>query len=98
MVCLGDFNLGGRWVPRGGASEELWCVDSNDLHDSDGIVVKDGGDVFGGELVGRVADQETRLPDSTVANDDASDSWSAMSALMASEMWLCHEASEAGTR
>ena len=66
------------------------CVGGDDLHDSDGIVVKDGGDVFGGELVGRVADQETCLPDSTVANDDASDSWSTTSALMASEMWLCH--------
>ena len=25
-----------------------------DLHDSDSIVVKDGGDILGGELVGRV--------------------------------------------
>lgn len=41
-----------------------------DLHDSDGIVVKDCGDVFRREFVGRVADQETGLSYSTVAHYD----------------------------
>lgn len=62
------------------------------LHHSDRIVVKNGRYVFGRELVGRVADQETSLPNSTVANDDASDEWSATSVLMTSERWLCREA------
>ena len=65
----------------------------DDLHDSDRIVVEDGRDVFGGKLIGRVADEETCLPDSTVANDDASDGWTATSVLMASERWLCCGAS-----
>lgn len=40
------------------------------LHDSDGIVVKDCRDVFGWELVRSVADQETGLANSTIADDD----------------------------
>lgn len=42
------------------------------LHDSDGIVVKDGWDVFRGKLVGGVTDKETRLSDSTVTDNDTS--------------------------
>ena len=41
-----------------------------DLHDSDSIVVKDGGDILGGELVGGVRDQQARLADGTVTNDN----------------------------
>lgn len=40
------------------------------LHDSDSIVVKDGGDILGGELVCGVRDQQAGLADSTVTNDD----------------------------
>lgn len=40
-------------------------------HDSHGIVVKDCGHVFGGELVCGVADEQTSLADGTVADDDA---------------------------
>lgn len=40
------------------------------LHDSDGIVVKDGWDVFRGKLVGGVADKKTSLSDSTVTDND----------------------------
>jgi hypothetical protein len=39
-------------------------------HYSDGVVVEDRGDIFGGELVGGVADEKTCLADSTVADDD----------------------------
>jgi hypothetical protein len=42
------------------------------LHDGDGIVVEDGGHVFGWELVRGVADQQARLPHGTVPNDNAS--------------------------
>ena len=41
-----------------------------DVHDSNGIVIEDGRDVFRGEFVGRVADEETCLADSTVTDDD----------------------------
>ena len=41
------------------------------LHDGHGIVVEYGGDVFRGELVGGVADEQTCLSDCTVADDDA---------------------------
>jgi hypothetical protein len=40
------------------------------LHDSDSIVVKDSGDILGGELVCGVRDQQAGLADSTVTNDD----------------------------
>lgn len=60
-------------------------TDGDDLHDSDRIVVKNGRDVFGGELVGCVADEEACLPDSSVANDDAPDIRPGTSALMTSE-------------
>jgi hypothetical protein len=39
-------------------------------HYGDGIVVKDGGNVFRREFVRCVADQEARLAYSTVADDD----------------------------
>lgn len=42
------------------------------VHYRDGIVIEYGRDVFGGELVGRIADQQTSLADSTVTDDDAS--------------------------
>jgi hypothetical protein len=38
-------------------------------HDGNGIVVEDGRDVFGGELVCRVTDQKTCLTDSTITDD-----------------------------
>ncbi len=47
---------------------EVW-----DLHDSDGIVVEDSGDIFGRELVRGVADQETSLSNGTVAYHDTPD-------------------------
>jgi hypothetical protein len=40
-------------------------------HDGDGIVVEDSGDIFRGELVGGIADEETSLADCTIADDDA---------------------------
>lgn len=48
-----------------------WLVRSN-LHDSHGVVVKDGGDIFRGELVGCVGDEQTGLSDSTVPHHDTS--------------------------
>ncbi len=47
---------------------EFW-----DLHYSDSIIVKDGGDIFRRKLVRGVADQQTGLSNSTVAYHDASD-------------------------
>jgi hypothetical protein len=40
-------------------------------HYSDGVVVEDRGNIFGGKFVRGVADEKTCLADSTVANDDA---------------------------
>jgi len=42
------------------------------LHYRDGIVIEDGRDVFGREFVGRVADEQAGLADSTVTDNDAS--------------------------
>ncbi len=42
------------------------------LHDSDSIVVENSRDVFGGKLVGGVADQEACFSDRTIANHHAS--------------------------
>lgn len=39
-------------------------------HNSDSIVIEDSRDVFGGELVCRVADEQACLSDSTVADDN----------------------------
>lgn len=38
-------------------------------HNSNGIVVKDGGHIFRGEFVGRVADQKTGLANSTITDN-----------------------------
>lgn len=45
---------------------------SRSLHDCDSVIVEDCGDIFGGELVGGIADEETCLSDRTVTNDNAS--------------------------
>ena len=42
------------------------------LHDSDSIVVKDCGHVFGRKLIRGVADQEAGLANSTVSDHDTS--------------------------
>lgn len=42
------------------------------LHDSDRIVVEDRRDIFGGELVCRIRNQQTRFPDCTVPNNNTS--------------------------
>ena len=41
------------------------------VHYSDGIVVEDGRDVFGGKLIRCVADEKTCLAYGTVTDDDA---------------------------
>jgi hypothetical protein len=43
------------------------------LHDSDSIIVKDGGHVFRWEFVGCVADQKTCFAHGTVTDDYASE-------------------------
>ncbi len=40
-----------------------------DSHNSDGIVIKDGRDIFGGEFVCRVADEKTSLAHGTITNN-----------------------------
>jgi hypothetical protein len=39
-------------------------------HYSDGIVIEDRRNIFGGEFVRGVADKKTCLADSTITNDD----------------------------
>jgi hypothetical protein len=41
-------------------------------HDSNGIVIEDGWDIFGGEFVGRVTDEETSLSHSTITDNHTS--------------------------
>jgi hypothetical protein len=40
-------------------------------HNGDGVVVEDGGDIFRGELVRGVTNEQTCLADGTVTDDDA---------------------------
>lgn len=57
------------------ANATIWpCREKKELclHDSDGVVVKYCGNVFGGELVGSVTDEQTCLAHSTVTDDNAS--------------------------
>jgi hypothetical protein len=42
-------------------------------HDGDGVIVKDGRDVFRGEFVRSVAYKETCFADRTVTDDDTPD-------------------------
>lgn len=46
--------------------------DELDLHDRYGIVVEDGGHVFGRKLIGGVADEKTGLANSTVSDHNTS--------------------------
>jgi hypothetical protein len=47
-------------------------------HYRDGVVVEYCRDIFGGELVGRIADEKAGLSDGTVTDDNASSrTWSA---------------------
>ena len=41
-------------------------------HDGNGIVIEDGRDIFGGEFVGRVTDEETSLSHSTITDNHTS--------------------------
>ena len=41
-------------------------------HDCDRIVIEDGWDVFGGKLVGSIADEQTGFADSTITDDNTS--------------------------
>lgn len=43
-----------------------------DLHDSNGIIVEYSGNVFRGEFVGGVADQQACFPNRTVADHHTS--------------------------
>lgn len=40
-------------------------------HNGDGVVVENSRNIFGGELVGRVANEQAGLADGTIADDDA---------------------------
>jgi hypothetical protein len=40
-------------------------------HNGDGVIVEDCWDIFGGEFIGRVADEETGLAHGTVTNNHA---------------------------
>jgi hypothetical protein len=46
--------------------------ESYNSHDSNGIVIEDGWDIFGGEFVGRVTDEETSLSHSTITDNHTS--------------------------
>jgi hypothetical protein len=41
-------------------------------HNGNGIVIEDGWDIFGGEFVGRVTDEETCLAHSTITDNHTS--------------------------
>ena len=47
------------------------CYERGNSHDSDSIVVKNRRDILRRKFVGRVADQQAGLADSTVADDNA---------------------------
>jgi hypothetical protein len=46
--------------------------ESYNSHDSNGIVIEDGRDIFGGELVGRVTDEKASLAHSTITDNHTS--------------------------
>jgi len=39
-------------------------------HNGDGVVIENSRNIFGGELVGRVANEQAGLADGTIADDD----------------------------
>ena len=57
---------------RAGSGREHASDGKAHSHDGNGIIVEDGRDVFRGELVGGVADEQARLADGTVTDDDTS--------------------------
>lgn len=50
-----------------------------DVHNGDSIVIEDCRDIFRGELVRRVADEQTCLSDRTVTDDNAPKQYSLVS-------------------
>ena len=56
---------------RTGCIEQAQCIGVVTNHDCDSIVVEDGRDIFGGEFVCRIADEETCLADGTVTDHHA---------------------------
>ena len=54
-------------------------VSQGSLHDSNGIVIEDGRNVFRWEFVRGVGDQEAGLSDSTITDDDTPEQGLALS-------------------
>jgi hypothetical protein len=61
-----NFDVVGGFARHGMADESCYS------HDSNGIVIEDGRDIFGGEFVGRVTDEETCLAHSTITDNHTS--------------------------
>jgi hypothetical protein len=56
----------------GGFARHGMVEESYNSHDSNGIVIEDGWDIFGGEFVGCVTDEETGLAHSTITDNHTS--------------------------
>jgi hypothetical protein len=59
--------------PRLDGSASQYALSANvgdHLHYRDGIVVKDGWNIFRGKFVGGIGDQKARLANSTISNND----------------------------
>lgn len=71
-----DFSTAGHWLSyceiryhtAAGKVGNAWGTWN--VHDGDSVVVKDGRNIFGRELVGGVANEQAGLPNSTVTDDN----------------------------
>jgi hypothetical protein len=61
-----NYDVVGGFARHGMAEESCYS------HDSNGIVIEDGWDIFGGEFVGRVTDEKTSLAHSTITDNHTS--------------------------
>jgi hypothetical protein len=76
-----------RGTPMCAGKQDRVSRARGDSHHSNGIVIEDGWDVFGGELVGGVANEQTGLAHGTITDDHTPAHRNVVSNLLVLDVW-----------